>query len=143
MKKSTLFIIASLFLLNGMSVNAAEVAEISEARFCNFQGREIALRISEEVSNDLSTNERSQIAEIAEEVCENYYAEIALIQTSESAQSAGSIAAQAQPDSTDNSQNIGQQGPLIAPFEDEEGLLGDLRIIDSEDRVRRPGLKRR
>ena len=116
---------------------------MSESRFCNFQGREIALRISEEVSKDLSANERRQIAEIAEEVCQNYYAETALIQTSESAQSVGSIAAKVQPNSTENLPNIGQQGPQIAPVQDEEGLLGDLRIIDSEERVRRPGLKRR
>ena len=143
MKKSTSFILASLFLLSGMSVKAAEAAEMFESRFCNFQGREIALRISEEVSKDLSANERRQITEIAEEVCQNYYAETALIQTSESAQSVGSIAAKVQPNSTENLPNIGQQGPQIAPVQDEEGLLGDLRIIDSEERVRRPGLKRR
>jgi len=91
------------------------------ARSCNLQAREIALRVSEEVNSQLRSAERSQIAVIAEEVCLEY----------------------APP------QGGPRRGPKAAEAktppesDDENALPGGLRIIDPEDRVQRPGLKRR
>ena len=129
MKKLLSFLLFSIFLLTGMPGLAADN---SETRFCNFQGREIALRISEEVSNDLTAAKRSRIAVIAEEVCQDFYAESGLRQNSEITLSDAPTAAQAQTNIAEN-ETAAEEG----------GLLGDLKIIESEDRVQRPGLKRR
>lgn len=95
-------------------------------RACNLQAREIALRISEEVSNELTAEERGQIVAIAEEVCMDIASPPRVARPNAPAEAET-------PTATPE-----------APVEgDEEGLFGDLRIIDPEDRVRRPGLKRR
>ncbi|MDG2175733.1 MAG: hypothetical protein P8M72_06345 [Gammaproteobacteria bacterium] len=140
MKNSQSFLLSSIFLLAGMPGLAADN---SETRFCNFQGREIALRISEEVSNDLTAAERSRIAEIAEEVCQDFYAESGLRQNSGITLSDASMAAQAQTSTVENTQNVRQRSPENESAADKSGLLGDLKVIEPEDRVRRAGLKRR
>lgn len=141
MKKSSSFLISIIIiLLTEMPVLAAEY---SETRFCNFQGREIALRISEEVRNDLTATERSRIAELAEDVCQDFYAESGLRQTSEITLSDSPLAAQPQTSTAETMPNVRQQEPEIESVPEEGGLLGDLKIIESEDRVRRAGLKRR
>ena len=108
-------------------------AESTEDRSCNLQGREIALRISEEVNTTLSAAERKQIAEIAEQVCSDYAGQSNSYTVIErpvmSAQSELSV-----------NEEVDES---VSAESAETGLLGDIKIIDSEDRVRRPGLKRR
>ena len=98
----------------------------ANSRTCNLQAREIALRISEEVSNELTAAERNQIVVIAEEVCMDIAPPPRVARPNVQAESASPTAS-----------------PEASDEEDEDGLFGDLRIIDPEDRVRRPGLKRR
>lgn len=136
-----------LSLLNGCFVlftffsMSAIAAEGIDNRACNMQGREIALRVSEEVSTAMSSDERSQIAAIAEEVCLDFVTAVAapirndlpVISRPDAAQAATPAApvAAAPAESADTAEE-----------EDDEGLFGNIRIIDSKDRVQRPGLKR-
>jgi D-mannonate dehydratase len=101
-----------------------------EIRACNLQAREIALRISEEVSSTMTSWERSQIVAIAEEVCIGNRAMSSTTNFDQASTSADNMAA-----------TPGDDKDQV----DEEGreLLGDLKIIDPEDRVKRPGLKRK
>jgi len=92
------------------------------ARMCNQQGREIALRLSEEISDKLDARDRQQVAAIAEEVCLSF----------------GPPAGAEPRRGRDNSESAEP-----ADAEDGNTLPGGLRIIDPEDRVQRPGLKRR
>lgn len=113
---------AALIFLSSIAINSiSSGAENPEIRLCNLQGREIALRISEEVNSALSAEARNQIAGIAEQVCQDYAGQSAsytVIQRPGSNEPAAS-------ESTEN------------------GLFGEMKIIEAEDRVRRPGLKRR
>ena len=60
---------AALTFLSTIAMNTIAIgAENPDARLCNLQGREIALRISEEVNSALSAEARNQIVEIAEQV---------------------------------------------------------------------------
>ena len=59
-------ILMTSLLLTPAFLNAAEG---TDSRACNLQGREIALRITEEVSGELTADDRTRIAAIAEEVC--------------------------------------------------------------------------
>jgi len=101
-----------------------------EIRACNLQAREIALRISEEVSSTMTSWERSRIVAIAEEVCIGNKAMSSTTNFDQTSTSADNMAA-----------TPGDDKDQV----DEEGreLLGDLKIIDPEDRVKRPGLKRK
>jgi hypothetical protein len=133
------FPITLLCCLTWMSTNALA----ADARLCNLQGREIALRISEEVSEELSASGRNRIATIAEEVCLDYSEDNAapatqglpLVSRPASAQGVVPATAASVPAPESASETTGEG-------EDEDGLF-NLRIIDPEDRVRRPGLKRR
>ena len=105
---------------------------------CNLQGREIALRISEEVSDALAAGDRDRIARIAEEVCMSF--------TAEAAPASSALTVIERP-SQDNDASSTQAASVSASVEEEiadedDGVLGGLRIIPAEDRVRRPGLKR-
>jgi hypothetical protein len=101
-----------------------------EIRACNLQAREIALRISEEVSSTMTSRERSQIVSIAEEVCIGNRAMSSSTNFDQASTSADNMAAT----SGDDKDQVDEEG---------RGLLGDLKIIDPEDRVKRPGLKRK
>ncbi len=101
-----------------------------EIRACNLQAREIALRISEEVSSTMTSWERSQIVAIAEEVCIGNRAMSSTTNFDQASTSADNMAAT----SGDDKDQVDEEG---------RGLLGDLKIIDPEDRVKRPGLKRK
>jgi len=101
-----------------------------EIRVCNLQAREIALRISEEVSSTMTSWERSQIVAIAEEVCIGNRAMSSSANFDQASTSADNMA-EAPGDDKDQ---VDEEG---------RGLLGDLKIIDPEDRVKRPGLKRK
>jgi len=101
-----------------------------DMRACNLQAREIALRISEEVSSAMTSWERNQIVAIAQEVC---------------------IGNRAIPSTTNFYQDSSSADNMAAPPEDDKdqvdeegrGLWGDRKIIDPEDRVKRPGLNRK
>lgn len=119
-------------------------AEDPGNRACNLQGREIALRISEEVSPDTSASERNRIAAIAEEVCRDFAVSTAgpapenmpvISRPATAQQSAQAVTAPAAA--------APEAAAQATDAEEESGLFGDIRIIDPEDRVRRPGLKRR
>jgi hypothetical protein len=101
-----------------------------EIRACNLQAREIALRISEEVSSTMTSWERSQIVAIAEEVCIGSRAMSSSTNFNQASTSADNMAATPE----DDKDQVDEEG---------RGLLGDLKIIDPEDRVKRPGLKRK
>lgn len=101
-----------------------------EIRACNLQAREIALRISEEVSSTMTSWERSQIVAIAEEVCIGNRAMSSTTNFDQASTSADNMAATP----GDDRDQVDEEG---------RGRLGDLKIIDPEDRVKRPGLKRK
>lgn len=85
-------------------------------RDCNQLGREIALRAAEQMPQSFDSAARTQLAAIAESACIEFGANIT---GAPSASVAGDTAA------------------------DENGELFDLDLIEPQDRVRRPGLKRR
>ena len=125
---------AALIFLSSIAINSiASGAENPEFRLCNLQGREIALRISEEVNSALSAEARNQIAGIAEQVCQDYAGQsgsYTVIQRPGSNEPAGLSVSASEDDSA-------------ASESTENGLFGEMKIIEAEDRVRRPGLKRR
>lgn len=110
-------------------------AEGMDNRLCNMQGREIALRISEEMNSNLDAGDRSRIAGIAAEVCREFVAE---------GNAPGNMAAMRRPEAGRPAAAAAEEADPEEAGEDEErrGLFGNLRIIDPEDRVKRPGLKR-
>lgn len=115
-------------------------ADAMDARLCNIQAREIALRISEELDSEFSARERSQISTIAEEVCLDLANEFSGPDSNGLTENTPSGTS---PNDNNPADSV-QSRPQVDENEAEDGgLLGDLRIIDSEDRVRRPGLKRR
>jgi len=107
----------------------------ADSRACNLQAREIALRISEEVSSDMSAAERGQIVAIVEDVC----MKSAPLPRVARPNPLNARPAPAEPE-TQEMENVVQEE---IEEEDDGGLLGGLRIIDPEDRVKRPGLKRK
>lgn len=111
-------------------------ADAMDDRLCNMQSREIALRISEEVNPDLSARERGQIRAIAEEICLDFASEFP-------GPESNNLTANGQSGTSRNSDSLQSRQDSDENEGDESGLLGDLRVIESEDRVRRPGLKRR
>lgn len=121
----------------------ALAAESVDERACNQQGREIALRVSEEVSDGLDASGRSRIAAIAEEVCLEFNGAgnaAGLPVVARPAQPAAAAPAQA----AAGAQAPGAAAEAAGETEaEEDGGLFNLRIIDPEDRVQRPGLKRR
>jgi hypothetical protein len=144
--KKLLIPVLNAFLFGGLVWMPVHLgaAEDPGNRACNLQGREIALRISEEVSRESSASERNRIVAIAEEVCRDFAVTTAgpapenmpvISRPATAQQSAQAVAAPvtAAPESA----------AQVADAEEDGGLLGDIRIIDPEDRVRRPGLKRR
>lgn len=114
-------------------------------RACNQQGREIALRISEEVDSDLSAAERNRIAAIAEAVCVEYSAQAAAMPAPAPAMPVVSRPErpQAEAAAVAAPPQAPAAGNTAEADDEEEGGLFDIRIIDPEDRVQRPGLKRR
>ncbi len=141
-------------------VFAANNSNEMDDRRCNLQAREIALRISEELGSDYTAAEREAIGRIAQEVCQDYSAQNSSLPVIN--RPAGSQAGpQAMPMSTQDSpqqassQRISStenqamtadaeaQSSDTAAEEENDGILGGLKIIDAQDRVRRPGLKRR
>jgi hypothetical protein len=101
-----------------------------DAWACNLQGREIAMRIIEEISSGLSADDRARIAAIAEEVCGEYStAAVPLPPAGMPVISSPAVTAPAAPENAETG-------------EDKEGGLFDIKIIDSNDWVKRPGLKR-
>ena len=113
----------------------ALIAASPDARACNLQGREIALRISEEVSSDLTTADRARIATIAEEVCSEY-------RPAAPAADMPVVSRPAAPQPAPQAVTVPATPEPAATDEEEDGGLFDLKIIDPDDRVRRPGLKR-
>ncbi len=102
----------------------------TDMRACNLQAREIALRISEEVSSAMTSLERNQIVEIAEEVCIGNRALPSTTNFNQASTSADNMAAT----HGDDKDQVDEEG---------RGLLGGLKIIGPEDRVKHPGLKRK
>jgi len=133
-------ILMTSLLLTPAFLNAAEG---TDSRACNLQGREIALRITEEVSGELTADDRTRIAAIAEEVCLGF----APNARNRSAQSGGTpvISRPVASEQATTAVAAPQAAEAEAQQTDEEddgGLFGNIRIIDPEDRVKRPGLKR-
>ncbi len=159
MNRLVVVLSASLSMLATPVFAANNNNEMDERR-CNLQAREIALRISEELGSDYTAGEREAIGRIAQEVCQDYSAQRGSLPVIN--RPAGSQAgSQGMPMSSQESrQQASSQGVSSienqamvagdeaqssdnAAEEESDGILGGLKIIDSEDRVRRPGLKRR
>ncbi len=120
------FLIATIACLSCQGLFAVS----PDTRACNLQGREIALRISEEISSGMSADDRARIAAIAEEVCGDYStAAVPVPPAGMPVVSSPAVTAPAAPEKAETE-------------EDEEGGLFDIKIIDPDDRVKRPGLKR-
>lgn len=141
-------------------VFAANNAYAMDDRLCNLQAREIALRISEEMAPDYTAAEREEISKIAEEVCQDYSAqnnslpEINRPAAAQASPRAMPMSAQ-EPDQQASSQRMNSSETRVMATGNEEdasdseteeendSIIGGLKIIAPEDRVRRPGLKRR
>jgi len=119
-----------------LSIQALHAAESMDARLCNLQAREIALRAGEEASLSLSKAQRERLSTIAEEVCIDY-ASRQIISDTGPTQAAPAVAAlQADAADADAAQDAEQE-------EESRGIFGGIKFIDPKDRVRRAGLKRR
>jgi len=101
---------------------AAPVLHAQDVTACNQYGRELALRASEEGVLTLDGAQRAALAQLAETVCLEFRAD---------APAPAATSAPAGPD----------QVPAAAESGEKNGLF-DFEIIDPQDRVRRPGLKR-
>lgn len=113
-----------VFLITVLLGSGAYGAEQPGAITCNQMGREIALRAAEELTVPLDASVRMELAAIAESTCVSY-----LPGTPDEA-AAGLTAP------VDTASAKSADG-------DSERTLFDLEFIEPEDRVRRPGLKRR
>ena len=114
----------------------------ADSRACNLQAREIALRISEEVSSDLTSAERGQIVDIAESVClEN--AQPPRIPRPNAASVNSAPAEPVTSVQTMAIEEVEEEESVGVEEEEKSGLFGNLRVIDAKDRVQRPGLKRK
>jgi hypothetical protein len=148
--KKLLTPILETLLLGGLVWMPVHLSAAEDAgnRACNLQGREIALRVTEEVSPDTSASERNRIAAIAEQVCLDFAVTTAgpapanmpvISRPAAAQQPAQAVAAPV----AGTPETAGPATAAEEAAEEDSGLLGDIRIIDPEDRVRRPGLKRR
>ena len=135
--KNPLIPLLSRLLLGAVACVASQalIAASPDPRACNLQGREIALRISEEVSPDLTSADRARIAAIAEEVCGEY-------RPAAPAADMPMVSRPAVPQTAPQAVTAPAAPEPAATDEEEDGGLFDLKIIDPADRVRRPGLKR-
>lgn len=100
----------------------AIAADADSMQRCNLQARELALQVNEKLLPDLDAEMRSSLAMLAEEVCLDYLQASAAPVPDEGS-------------AIDNTAAPDDQGS--------DGPFGDLRMIEPEDRVQRPGLKRR
>ncbi len=117
----------AVFLTVMLQVPVAWGAELPGAVTCNQMGREVALRAAEELSVPLDAAIRTELAAIAESTCVSY---LPTAEDYAAAEAAGAVAGP----------------PVNAVAADDEASgrqLFDLELIEPEDRVRRPGLKRR
>jgi hypothetical protein len=98
-----------------------QAADDSAVIMCDQLGREIALRAAEQLGAAINTTNRSILADIARQACLDYQVMPA------------AVAGTARP------------APATEAPGDEPGEAGlfDVEIIDPQDRVKRPGLKRR
>jgi hypothetical protein len=110
--------LACLALLTVFQTTAALAASAPDQRDCNLLGREIALRAAEELTVSLNAEARARLAAIAESTC-----------LANPVPAFADTAAAAAPD-------VSEDDPATRE-------LFDLEIIEPQDRVRRPGLKRR
>ena len=101
---------------------AASAPDADTLQRCNLQARELALQASEKLLPELDAEMRSSLAMLAEEICLDYFQ--------------GSVTSVP----GDNSTAV---NAAASSEEEDGGPFGDLRIIEPEDRVQRPGLKRR
>jgi hypothetical protein len=99
----------------------AHAAGDSADIMCDQLGREIALRAAEQLGAAIDTSTRSTLADIAGQACLDY----------QSMPPAGAETARPAPAADDRVDEPGEAG------------LFDVEIIDPQDRVKRPGLKRR
>lgn len=120
-------------------------AASADSRACNLQGREIALRITEEVRGSLDSAERNKIAAIAEEVCMDFASPAAAAPAAQSNRPVISRPSAAQPANAAAPVAAAPEPMADSEAEDEgnEGLFGNIRVIPAEERVQRPGLKRK
>jgi hypothetical protein len=116
-------------LLLSAGADAVLAAEGSVAIQCDLLGREIALRAAEQMETAITTANRATLAEIARQACLDYQVQPVMADAAP-----GTISPAAQ-----------ETTPTAAPEAEESDAAGlfDLEIIEPEDRVRRPGLKRR
>lgn len=119
----TLYLPALIACLLFLSTTAVAQGN-DNARLCNLQARELSLRVSEDMSSAFDAEQRQALAILSEEVCLDYF-NSGLRPGNLTESKAGDIDAE---EATD---------------EEGAGLFGDIRMIDPQDRVRRPGLKRR
>lgn len=123
-------------------------ADAMQTRLCNLQGREVALRLSEELDVGLDTEQRAQAAQIAEAVCLEYSDSTANptnngLSVIERPEATATRVENVSPAEGFAAQPDTESGTDADTEEDKNGLFGNLKIIPAEDRVRRPGLKRR
>lgn len=116
-RRSTCLLSLGILALCPVLSNATEETE----RACNLQGRELALRASETLLPALDAEARRELARLAEEICLDY----AGLQTSDNGQ----------PPEVSGVDVEGDDSGL-------SGLFSDITIVDPQNRVRRPGLKR-
>jgi len=131
-----------ILIIVSMSTSAADMPG---NRLCTMQGREIALRVGEELDTALNADERNQIARIAARVCVDFAEEgnmpvVARPNSDLAARASSEASAMARSEEVvsdvENDENDENE-------EERKGLFGNLKIIDPEDRVKRPGLKRK
>ena len=108
-------------VLLGFSV-VSSAADSDTLQRCNLQARELALQANEKLLPELDVEMRSSLAMLAEEVCLDYFQ--------------GTVSSAPGTDSTAVNAAASSEQEDDSPF-------GSLRMIEPEDRVQRPGLKRR
>ena len=149
-------LLSLLFSMLATPVFAANNASAMDDRLCNLQAREIALRISEELDSDYTARQRDEISRIAEEVCKDYSTQsstLPVINRPAGSQAMPMSAQERSQQATSQRLNASESKAMTsddvsdtsdsAAEEESDGIIGGLKIIDPEDRVRRPGLKRR
>ena len=149
-------LLSLLFSMLATPVFAANNASAMDDRLCNLQAREITLRISEELDSDYTATQRDEISRIAEEVCQDYSNQnstLPVINRPAGSQAMPMSAQERSQQATSQRLNASESKAMTsddvsdtsdsAAEEESDGIIGGLKIIDPEDRVRRPGLKRR
>ena len=133
MKKKQSFSLLQIPMLLATAVtgNIALAADSShETMMCDQLGREIALRAAEQMGS-FDADSRTTLAAIARQACLDHHGTSAM-----SMQQAGPAAAAMAPAA------VVVDEPAADETGEAEGLF-DVEIIDPQERVRRPGLKRR